>query len=106
MWGAFFYPHQVSVRDLVSGGGMGAGFGGPRTLAAEVKDKQTLVRNTDGAEVVSSTMVTVPLPETIRPGALVTLWPGTPQQREAEVLSVQRDENGGPLDSFLVLYLE
>lgn len=106
MWGPFFYPHQVTVRDLTGAGGMGAGHGAPRTLQAEVKDKQTLVRNTDGAEVVSSTMVTVPLPETIRPGTLVTLWPGTPQEREAEVLSVQRDENGGPLDSFLVLYLE
>jgi hypothetical protein len=64
-WGGFFYPHQVLVRDLVRAGGMGSSHGAARALAAEVIDTQTLVRDKDGREVVSSTRVTLP-PQLIR----------------------------------------
>lgn len=106
MWGAFWYPHTVQVRDKVAAGGMGSTYGPARTLAAEVRDEQRLVRDGDGREVVSSTQVTVALPEHVPLGSLVTVWPGGPRQREAKVLAVATNENAAPLDSFLVLSLE
>jgi hypothetical protein len=105
-WGAWFYPHTVVVRDALGAGGMGDGYGPPRTVAAEVKDQQTLVRDRDGREVVSSTQVTLSLPEHVPVGSLVTVWAGRPAQREARVLAVAVRENGGPLDDHLLLSLE
>ena len=56
-------------------------------LPAEVKDRQTLVRDPDGHEVVSSTQVSLPLPEQVPLGSLVTVWAGTAREREAVVLA-------------------
>ena len=89
-WGGFFYPHQVLVRDLVRAGGMGQTHGAARALAAEVVDTQTLVRDKDGREVVSSTRVTLPLPQHVPLGSLITVWPGIPQEREARALAAHR----------------
>ena len=105
-WGEFFYPHTVQVRDKVSAGGMGTIYGSPRTLAAEVKDVQTLVRDADGREVVSSTQVTLPLPEHVPLASLVTVWPGEPRERQARVLSASANPNDPPLDDYLLLSLE
>lgn len=105
-WGAFWYPHSVLVKNRVSAGGMGAGFSAPRTLAAEVLDKQTMVRDASGAEVVSTSQVSLPLPEHVPVGSLVTVWPGLPQQREARVLAAALNPNEPPLDSYLLLSLE
>lgn len=105
-WGAFWYPHQISIRDLTGSGGMGTTYGSPRTVAAEVLDEQTLVRDADGREVVSSTRVTLPLPEHVPLGSLVTVWPGEPYEREAEVLSAAVNPNDPPLDAHLVLRLK
>ena len=105
-WGEFFYPHCVLVRDLLPGGGMGDRYGPARSLRAEVRDTQTMVRDADGREVVSSTLVTVPLPDHVPLGSLVTVWPGTPREREARVLSVSANPNADPLDDFLLLSLE
>lgn len=105
-WGAFFYPHTVRVKDRLGTGSMGPIWGAARSLAAEVKDKQTLVRDTDGREVVSSTQVTVPLPAAVPLGSLVTVWPGLPQERESRVLSSSLNPNEDPLDTYLLLWLE
>lgn len=105
-WGAFWYPHTVRIRDALPAGGMGGGFGAARTLAAEVIDTQTLVRDKDGREVVSSSRVTVPLPQHVPLGSLVTVWPGMPRERTALVLAVAANVNADPLDSYLVLSLE
>lgn len=106
MWPAFFWPHKVQVRDYRRGGGMGGGHTASRELTAEVKDERRLIRNTDGAEVVSSSQVTVPLGSNVPLQSLVTIWAGTPAEREAEVLQVGRDDNTDSfLDSFEVLYL-
>ena len=105
-WGAFWYPHTVQIRDALPAGGMGGGFAAARTLAAEVIDTQTLVRDKDGREVVSSTRVTVPLPQHVPLGSLVTVWSGMPRERTALVLAVAANENADLLDSYLVLSLE
>lgn len=104
---SFFFPHAVTVRDVVRTGSYGAEHAdAARSLAAEVLDEQKLVRNDAGEEVVSSSQVTVPIDANVAPGALVTVWEGTSAEREAVVLSVQRDENDPPLPSHLVLRLE
>lgn len=105
-WGKFFYPHTVLVKDRVAGGGMGATFAAARELDAEVKDEQQLVRTDDGSQAVSSAQVTLPLPEHVPLGSLVTVWPGTPAERQSTVLAVDRHENAPPLDSFVVLSLK
>lgn len=106
-WGAFFYPHTVHVRDIGAGSGIGHTYGAERALAAEVKDEQRMVRDRDGREVVSNTQVSVDLGANVAPGSLVTVWKGTSAEREAQVLAVGRNDNGGsPLDSFLLLSLE
>jgi hypothetical protein len=105
-WGAFFYPHSVSIRNLTGSGGMGTTYGAPRTVAAEVLDEQTLVRDADGREVVSSTRVTLALPEHVPLGSLVTVWPGESYEREAEVLTAAVNPNSPPLDAYLLLRLK
>ncbi|POH63631.1 MULTISPECIES: hypothetical protein [Cryobacterium] len=103
----FWYPHTVSIRNARPAGGMGTGYAVARTVKAEVKDEQRLVRTADGREVVSSSSVTVPIGEHVPVGSLVTVWPGASRQREAEVLAVGTNENGlDDLDSFLVLSLK
>lgn len=106
-WDGFFLPHTVKVRDRTSSGGMGATYGPSRDSAAEVKDQQRLVRGANGAEVVSSSQVTVPLNPVVPVGSLVTTWPGLPTSREAQVLAVDRNDNSDDLDldSFQLLYL-
>ncbi|WP_417555595.1 hypothetical protein [Microbacterium sp.] len=103
----FFFPDTVTVRDRTGGGGMGSGYGQPRTLAAETIDVQQIVRDASGQEVVSSSRVTVPLDANVPIGSLVTVWPGKPgAEREAEVLQVGRDENPPPLPSHQILWLK
>lgn len=102
---AFFFPHTVTIRDMVRNGGNGKTPGPPRTSIAEVIDERTLVKNRDNQEVVSNSRVTVPLDANVAPGALVTVWPGTSAEREAEVIRVGRDVNDPPLPSHLILWL-
>jgi len=85
---------------------MGTSYGTARTVAAEVIDEQTLVRDADGREVVSSTRVTLALPEHVPLRSLVTVWPGQPYEREARVLSAAVNPHDPPLDAHLVLRLE
>ncbi|UFU03440.1 hypothetical protein LQF12_02180 [Ruania suaedae] len=105
-WGAFWYPHSVSVRNKTGAGGMGATYGPARTLSAEVLDEQQLVRDVAGNEVISSTRVTLPLPEHVPVGSLITVWPGEPYEREAKVLTAAMNRNDPPLDAYLLLRLE
>lgn len=103
----FWYPYTVSIRNARPAGGMGTSYDAARTVRSEVKDEQRLVRAADGREVVSSSSVTVPIGEHVPVGSLVTVWPGTSREREAEVLAVSTNENGvDDLDSFLVLSLK
>ena len=105
-WGAFFYPHEVLVRNALPAGGMGTAYAASRRLPAEVKDVQRIVRGADGREVVSSTQVSLPLPEQVPLGSLVTVWPESPRAREAVVLAAAANPNDPPLDQFLLLWLE
>lgn len=101
----FFYPHTVGIRDMIRGGGKGDHPGPSRSVIAEVIDERTLVKNRDNREVVSNSRVTVPIDSAVLPGALVTVWPGEPEEREAEVIRVGRDKNDPPLPSHLIVWL-
>lgn len=107
-WPSIFYPHQVTIRAFAGSTGMGEHFAEARTVSAEVKDEQKLVRDREGREVVSSTQVTVALSESAPPGSLVTVWGGVAgAERQATVIAVARHDNRGTaLDSFQVLSLE
>lgn len=106
-WGdSFWWPHSVKVRDVARTGSGPRPSSTQRPLPAEVLDEQELVRDIDGNEVVSSTRVTVPLDANVAPGALVTVWEGTPAQREAAVIAVARVIDDPPLPSHLVLRLK
>jgi hypothetical protein len=87
---ARFTPHEVTIRALTGSGGMGRTYADPATVAAFVKDEVRMVRNSTGAEVVSSSTVTLGFDVQAPPGSLVTVWPGLPGQREAEVISSGR----------------
>jgi len=103
---SFFFPHTVNIRALAGGAGVGETYADAVSAIAEVKDESQLVRNADGAEVTSSTQVTVPLDTDAPLGSLVMVWPGQGAERESVVLRVARDENPPPLPSHLILYLE
>jgi hypothetical protein len=103
----FWYPHKVKIKNARRSGGMGTSYDAAREVRAEVKDEQRLVRSSDGREIVSSSQVSVPIGEHVPVGSLVTVWPGSPREREAEVLAVAANENGDfDLDSFVVLSLK
>lgn len=106
-WDGFFLPHTVKVRTRSGSAGMGSSYSDSQDSPAEVKDEQRLVRDASGAEVVSSTQVTIPLNPHVPLGSLVTVWPGQPAEREAKVLAVARNDNTDDvdLDSFQLLYL-
>ena len=71
-----------------------------------VKDEQLVVRDIDGSEVISNSQVTVAVTEQVKPGALVTVWPGAAGERTAKVIRIDRHDDLPPLPSFLVLSLE
>lgn len=104
----FFYPHRILVRDYQGRTGTGQSWGQARELIAEVNDEQKLVRDASGAEVVSSTQVTVPLDAGVTVRSYVNAWPDVEPAREAEVIAVERNDNtrDPDLDSFLVLSLK
>lgn len=104
----FWWPHTVSVRRMLPGGGMGPRLAPDLTtgVLAEVDDSQRLVRTADSREVVSSARVTVPL-DTVAPlGSEVTIWPGRAVERTAAVIATSYEDNGDGLSSQLVLTLE
>lgn len=90
-----FTPHTIRVRDFVENTGMGSGHADPREVRAFAEDEQKLVITRDGAEVVSTSQVTLNFDEVVPLGSLVTVWPGMTGEREAAVLAIGRHEAPG-----------
>lgn len=104
---AFWWPHRVLVRPLLTGAGRGTRLAEePAESIAEVDDSQRLVRGIDKREVISSARVTVPLNTNVPLGSEVTIWPGRANERTAAVIASAYQDNGDGLDSQLVLTLE
>jgi len=81
-----FLPHTVLIRPLTGSGGAGPVYGSQVPAEAFIEDVREVVRDQNGAEVVSDTRVHV-RPETLVPvGSKVTVWAGTTDEREAKVV--------------------
>jgi hypothetical protein len=85
-----FTPHEAVVKALTGSGGMGDTYAAPVTVPVFAVDEVKLVRDADGAEVVSSSQVHCSFDVTAPPGSLVTVWPGTAGEREATVITSTR----------------
>lgn len=83
-------PHTAILRKFLGQGGMGPSYADPVEIRCFVLDEVKLVRNTAGDEVVSSSTVSCNFDVDAPPGSLVTVWPGLPGQRQAEVISAGR----------------
>lgn len=83
-------PHTAVVRALTGSGGMGKTYADEDSVPAFVVDERVLVRDASGAEVVSSTQVTLGFDVVAPPGSLVTVWPGIAGEREATVITSSR----------------
>jgi hypothetical protein len=81
-------PHTIKVEAYLGSGPYGDAWDEPVTIRhAQVDDKRRVVRAPDGSEVVSETTVRLELHHQIPPGSRVTVWPGTPLERTATVIS-------------------
>jgi len=85
---AQFLPHRVIVTPLEGAGGMGKTYGDPCEIPALVEDGNRMVRNADGEEVVSTAQVHCDFAWHVPVGSIVTIWPDTARERDAEVISV------------------
>lgn len=98
-------PHKISFRPYTGEGPRGATYG-PLTLVnrAYVEDKSQLVINKDGVEERSGSFVVVDPHWDIPVESLVTIWEGTPRERESRLISnALKDHPETP--SHLQLYL-
>ncbi|WP_073846169.1 hypothetical protein [Amycolatopsis sp. CB00013] len=85
---AFLLPHAVTVKPYTGTGAYGTAFGRPFTVRrAYVEDRRRLVRATDGAETISETTVITRPGPAVPAGSEVTVWPGTPAERTATVIT-------------------
>lgn len=83
-------PHEIVVKIKTGDGAYGPIHADPERLdSVRVEDKIRMVRTRDGREVVSTATVWLrPEHGHVSVGSLVTVWPGTEREREAEVLAV------------------
>lgn len=100
---AFAFPHRIQVERLSGQGALGPVFADATTEAAFVEDKNRLVRDSRGDQVVSSTTVYLPPDVASIPlSSRVTV-----NGRERKAIAVQVLDAGGlPLPAHVVVSLE
>lgn len=86
-------PHTVEVERFVGVTATGRKYDPPTAVRAFVDDTQKLVRDAQGAEVVSSTTVFLDAGQYAPPGSKVTVWKGTARARTAIVLAASGASN-------------
>lgn len=89
-----FYVHTITVQTLAGNGSWGPAYETTEGVRCFIDETRTIVRDAQGAEVISETTVTAP-PEyagVFLPGSLVTLL-----TREATVIKAGH-ASSGPLD--------
>jgi len=86
----FLLRHTVTVEPLEGEGPFGPAFGDPVEVRCFVDERRQLVRDDEGAEVVSSTTVYMPLGTVCPVGSKVTA-----NGRTATVLAASRRDGGG-----------
>lgn len=95
-------PHRVTITPLEGESAEGDLWGTPRrNRPAYVEQKTRLVvdrragSETYGQEVQANTFIVVLLEDDTMPRAKVTVWEGTPRERESEVIDSHRYEYPG-----------
>lgn len=89
-------PHTVAVRPFAGIGGSGPIYGETYTLSPAdgrgvyLEDAREVVLDSDGTEVVSSTRFFCNFEDAPPEKSRVTVWVGTPFEREAPVVRVAR----------------
>ena len=84
-------PHSVLVRPFLGVGGAGPIYGPQHTLQhVYVEDAREVVLDSEGTEVVSSTRFFCNFDDAPTEKSLVTVWVGTPFEREAPAVRVAR----------------
>lgn len=83
-------PHVVTVRRYEGTGPYGEVFGDPVIHQAFVEDRRRLVLAANGEEVTSETTVYTGPDAGVPVGSQVTVWPGTPHERTARVITTSR----------------
>lgn len=83
--------HRVILREIETiPSSTGPKYKTPRTVRAIVVDETKIVKDqreqSRGAEILSSAHVLVQPENRIPPGSLVTIWPGTDEERESEIV--------------------
>lgn len=92
-------PHTVIVRPFRGVGGAGPIYGDQYPLRPEdgrgvyLEDAREVVLDSDGTEVVSSTRFFCNFDDAPPEKSRVTVWVGTPFEREAPVVRVARFEH-------------
>lgn len=96
----------IDVEDALPEGPVGERFAPPRRIQrAMTKDGRRMVRNPEGDQVPSNSQVLIDPEHLIPTNSMVTVWPGTPHQRRAKLVAVERMVAKGQM-SHQVLYLE
>lgn len=95
-------PHRITLTPLDGEGPEGDLWGAPRpNRPAYVEQKTRLVidrrpgSDTFGQEVQANAFIVVLLEDDAAPRTKVTVWTGTPRERESEVIDSQRFEYPG-----------
>lgn len=97
-------PHKVNITRLTGEGAEGETWSDPdlaRPAYVEQKSKLVVDRRssspTAGQEVTSTAFVVLLIQDDVLPRSTVTVWPGTPRERTAEVIdSALFDYRGTP----------
>lgn len=89
-------PHRVAVEVYEGQGAYGPIYADPVTVRAYVEDARRVVRRQqDGAEVISESTVRTAPHHVIPAQSRITVWPGAPYERTAEVITSSRYQHPG-----------
>lgn len=104
---AGWWQHPVTIQRLLGQGAYGPVHGDPEDRMARISGKSRMVRDTTGAEVLSTVTVSLPLEVGhVAPGSTVTL-PTSHGGREALVVAASVSDGGGqPTPNHISLHLE
>lgn len=81
-------PHTITIKPCTGEGRNGPTYGPKQTWnRVYVEDKTAVLKGADGAEKTSRGFIVTDPERAIPELSLVTVWAGTPREREAQVLS-------------------
>lgn len=91
----YYLEHRVTLKPIRDVGSSTGALFHPeiRNVKALIADKRTTVvdqrpaSETRGEEIIVSGQVVMQKESYVKPGSLVTIWGGTPMEREAEVVA-------------------